>query len=244
MSPELSQLLSLQETDLEIKRINEQIASLPARQSQIERDFAESVKEHLDLKRDFEAAQAEKNRLEADLLAEQQKLEKFKADLMKARNEKEYSTAVREIDVAKKAISSFETELLKSMERVEKLSADFQSKSPELEAGRREMDRQRDEITTAVNACQGRLSSLKEERNKLFETLGNTARAIYSRVSRLRGGVVLAEAKDYSCQACRMKIRPQVYNDIRVGETIIMCESCGRVLFYRQTSTPSGDQMI
>ena len=43
MSPELSQLLSLQETDLEIKRINEQIASLPARQSQIERDFAESI---------------------------------------------------------------------------------------------------------------------------------------------------------------------------------------------------------
>jgi hypothetical protein len=33
---------------------------------------------------------------------EQQKLDKFKSDLMKATNEREYSTAVREIDVAKK----------------------------------------------------------------------------------------------------------------------------------------------
>lgn len=233
LSPELSQLLSLQETDIEIKRIGEEIASLPTRQEIIERQFAESAKEHLDLKKAYEDALAERSRLESELSAEQVKLEKFKADLMKARNEKEYSTAVREIDVAKKAITAFENELLKMMERVEKLAADFQIKSPELEAHRREVDRQLDEIANSVLASRSRLEELQLERARLHSTLGPTARAIYDRVSRLRGGVVLAEARDYSCLACRMKIRPQVYNDIRRGDTIITCESCGRVLFYR-----------
>lgn len=234
MNPELSQLLSLQEADLEIRRITDEIATLPARQQTIESQFAESVKEHLDLKAEYEAALASRLRLETDISTEQQKHEKFKADLMKARNEKEYATAVREIDATKKAVSTFETELLKVMERIETLERDVQSKTPEMESRRIEVDRQLAEIAAAAAASQGKLDRLLADRAGLYETLGSTAKAIYNRVSRLRGGVVLAEAIDYSCQACRMKIRPQIFNDIRRGENIIPCESCGRVLFYRE----------
>ena len=237
MNPELSQLLSLQEADLEIKRITEEIATLPARQQMIEGQFAESVKEHLDLKAEYEAALASRLRLETDIATEQQKHEKFKADLMKARNEKEYATAVREIDAAKKAVSTFETELLKVMEKAETLEQDVQSRSPEMESRRIEVDAQLAEIASAAAVSQGKLNKLLADRAGLYGTLGNTAKAIYDRVSRLRGGVVLAEAIDYSCQACRMKIRPQVFNDIRRGDSIIPCESCGRVLFFRAKVT-------
>lgn len=233
MNPELSQLLSLQEADLEIKRITEEIASLPARQQMIEGQFADSVKEHLDLKAEYESTLATRQRLEADIITEQQKHEKFKADLMKARNEKEYATAVREIDASKKAVSTFETELLKIMEKIETLERDVQARSPEMESRRIEVDQQLAEIAASAAASQSRLDKLLADRSGLYNTLGTNARAIYDRVSRLRGGVVLAEAIDYSCQACRMKIRPQVFNDIRRGDAIIPCESCGRVLFFR-----------
>jgi predicted nucleic acid-binding Zn-ribbon protein len=49
----------------------------------------------------------------------------------------------------------------------------------------------------------------------------------------MRNGLVLAEAKNYSCMACRVTIRPQVFTDIRRAETIIECENCGRILYYR-----------
>lgn len=233
MNPELSQLLSLQEADLEIKRITEEIASLPARQQMIEGQFAESMKELLDLQAEYDAALATRSRLEADILAEQQKHEKFKGDLMKARNEKEYATAVREIDASKKAVSTFETELLKGMERLETLERDVKARSPELDARRVEVDQQLRQIADSAAASQSKLDRLLADRAGLYATLSNTSKAIYDRVSRLRNGVVLAEAVDYSCSACRMKIRPQVFNDIRRGDTIIPCESCGRIFFFR-----------
>jgi len=236
LNPELSQLLSLQEADLEIKRMAEEIALLPARQQMIEAQFAESVKEHSDLKAEHDSALISRIRLEADLSSEQQKSEKFRADLMKARNEKEYATAVREIDASKKAISTFETDLIKLMEKIETLEAALKERSPEIETRRNELNRQLDEITASVAASQTRLSALQQDRQSMYDTLSMNVRAIYDRVSRLRGGVVLAEAKDYSCQACRMKIRPQVFNDIRRGDTIIPCENCGRVLFFRMTA--------
>ena len=123
------------------------------------------------------------------------------------------------------------------MEKAETLEQDVQSRSPEMESRRIEVDAQLAEIASAAAVSQGKLNKLLADRAGLYGTLGNTAKAIYDRVSRLRGGVVLAEAIDYSCQACRMKIRPQVFNDIRRGDSIIPCESCGRVLFFRAKVT-------
>ena len=96
-------------------------------------------------------------RLEADLITEQQKHEKFKADLMRATNEREYTTAVREIDVTKRAISTFETELLKLMEKIEQLDVGVKERTPELERRRAEFDRQLDEIATSMQKGQQRL---------------------------------------------------------------------------------------
>jgi predicted nucleic acid-binding Zn-ribbon protein len=49
----------------------------------------------------------------------------------------------------------------------------------------------------------------------------------------MRSGFALAEARDWKCLACRMTIRPQVFNDIRKGDSIITCESCGRILYFK-----------
>ena len=233
MNNELSQLISLQHLDIEIKRLNQEIASVPARQQEIEHRFADSVKEFLDLKQQLADAETEKRRLESDLELEQQKHQKFKNDLMKATNEKEYTTAVREIDVARKAVSSLETEILKLMERIETLEKHVKQRSPEIESRRIEIDEQISRWSEAAVSDQQRLEHLLPQRIRLIESLSTDARGNYERLSKMRSGFALAEARDYSCQACRMKIRPQVFNDIRRGETIITCESCGRILYFR-----------
>lgn len=236
MNEELSRLISLQEIDVEIKRLNDEIAMLPVRRQELERDFSGSVKEYFDLKEQLESATNERRRFESELEVEQEKHQKFKNDLMKATNEREYTTAVREIDVARKAISSCETEIIKLMEKTEKLEAQINERSPEIETRRVEVDRQVSEWSEAAAVKQQRLDDLRIQRGPALEALSASARATYARLSRMRSGFALAEARNYSCLACRMKIRPQVFNDIRRGETIITCESCGRILYFKVES--------
>lgn len=234
MNPELSQLISLQDVDVEIKRLKAEIDSLPARREQLESQFAAENKEFLELKQQADDAQSKRRSLEDELNAEQAKLEKFKTDLMKATNEREYSTAVREIDVAKKAISALETDVLKLMEQIEKSDAQIKERSPEIEAKRVELNRQLAEYGALAQTDQAKLEQLIAERTPMVETLSPDTRSTYERMSKIKSGLALAEARDYSCLACRMKIRPQVFNDIRRGETLITCENCGRILFYRE----------
>ncbi|MBO0858920.1 MAG: hypothetical protein J2P21_10700 [Chloracidobacterium sp.] len=233
MNSELSHLISLQDVDIVIKRLTEEVESLPTRSDQLERQFAEAFKEYLAIKRELEDAQAARRRLEGELDLEQQKSQKFKNDLMKATNEREYATAVREIDVARKAISAFETEVLKLMERIEKLESQVTERAPEMESRRIEIDRQLKEWNESAGESRRKLEALKTERDTRMKALGQEARSTYQRLSRMRSGLALAEARDYSCMACRMTIRPQVFSDIRRGESIITCESCGRILYYK-----------
>jgi len=233
LNPELSQLISLQDVDVEIKRLKSEIDSLPARREQLEGQFAAENKEFLDLKQQADDAQSKKRNLEDELNIEQEQLDKFKADLMKATNEREYSTAVREIDVAKKAISALETDVLKLMEQIEKLDAQVNERAPEIEAKRVALDGQLAEYEALAKSDHEKLAKLLTERTPLLETLSPDTRSTYDRMSKIKSGLALSEALDYKCLACRMTIRPQVFNDIRRGETLITCENCGRILFFR-----------
>jgi uncharacterized protein len=234
---EIDLLISLQETDIEIKRCRAEVAALPTRRETIEQNFAASVKEFLTLKAELDTASTERRRLEEDVAEEQAKHEKFKNDLMKATNEKQYTTAVREIDATKKTVSTLETEILKLMEKIEKLEAQVNERSPVIEAKRAEVDKQITEMVAAVEADQQKLTSLTAQRQELIAQLTPGTRATYERVARLKSGVALAEARNYSCTACRMTIRPQAFNEIRRGDSIYECENCGRILFFKTEAT-------
>jgi hypothetical protein len=119
------------------------------------------------------------------------------------------------------------------MEKIEKLETQLKERAPEMESRRIEVDRQLAEWSSAATDNQRRLDELLAQRGSKLEALSAEARANYLRLSKMRSGLALAEARDYSCQACRMKIRPQVFNDIRRGDSIITCESCGRILYFK-----------
>jgi uncharacterized protein len=56
----------------------------------------------------------------------------------------------------------------------------------------------------------------------------------YDRISKAKGTAV-AEALNQKCMACQMMVRPQRWNDLRDrgnDETMMTCESCGRLLYY------------
>ena len=235
LNTELSKLISLQEIDVEIKRLRAEIESLPERRQQLERNFIESTKDYFDLRQQLDAAKAERAAIESHLEVEQQKHQKFKDDLnkMTAPNIKVYETIMREIDVTRKTISSQETEILKLMERIEKLDVQVNERQPEVESNRINVERQLSEWDAAALTNQQRLDALISGRGPKLDSLGPVARSEYERLSKMRSGLALAEARDYSCLACRMKIRPQVFNDIRRGDSIITCESCSRILYFK-----------
>jgi len=233
----LGKLLELQELDLEIQRVAERLGNIPAEREQVETRFKEYAAEFLDLKERYQQTLANRKQIETELADTQQIHEKYKQDLMRVRNEKEYTTALREIDATKKLIGVLETEVLKSLEEAEKLEADLKVFTPDVERKRLEVDRDLESLQKEHESAESRLQSITNQRNETAGSIPGNLLAVYERVAKIRRGQAMAEVRDSTCTACRMRVRPKVFSDVRRGDQLITCDSCSRILFYRPDAT-------
>jgi len=52
-------------------------------------------------------------------------------------------------------------------------------------------------------------------------------------------GVAVALAKGGTCQGCRMRLPPQLYNEIQKHLQIHFCPNCQRILYYEGPAAPA-----
>lgn len=244
MGPELSQLIELQELDLEIQRITDRLSAIPAERDHAENEFKKYAAEFLALKSRYEQTLEDRKNLETSLTSTQEHHEKYKQDLMRVRNEKEYSTALREIDATKKQASALEGEILKTMEEIEKLESEMSVSTPDIERKRAEADLTLDALDKEREESSARLADLGGKREQLVGRIPRQRLATYERMNRTRRGQALAEIVNGICIACRMKVRPKVFSDVRKGDQLITCESCGRILYYRPETPQSTEAAV
>jgi len=239
VSPELNQLIELQELDLEIQRISDRLSRIPEERDRTETEFKQQAAEFLELKSKHERTLEDRKQLEADLATTQENHEKFEHDKLRVRNEKEYTAVLREIDTARTHISALETDILKHMEELEKLDAELSERAPDVERMRAEVDVTLAALDKEHEEASRQLSEFSERRKSLAGRMPKHLFASYDRMSRLRRGQALAEVRNGICIACRVRVRPKIFSDVRKGDQLITCENCGRILYYRDETSQS-----
>src|ERR1041384_2839280 len=166
VSPELSQLIELQELDLEIHRVSGRLSRIPEERESTENDFKQHAAEFLDLKSKHEQTLEERKQLEFELATTQQNYDKFEQDKTRVRNEKEYTAVLREIDASRKQIGVLESAILKNMEESKRLGGGRA-------AGRPDVERMGEESASTLGALDGeqgggsrQLAEFSERRRK------------------------------------------------------------------------------
>jgi hypothetical protein len=235
---ELEKLIALQQLDIKIKEIEKEIANIPQQKAQIEQQFNTFAADYLDKKNHLEAARKERRQLEQERLELEDKQDKYRQDLMRVRNEKEYSSVLREIDVTKKTVSALETQELEKLDLIEQLEKEIEALTPEIEVKRKEFDGLIQDCASKADRLKLELGKWRQQRQGVVSTIPADLLTQYNRLSQLRDGLALAEVRDGSCTSCFMTIRPQVYADVRKGESILTCDNCGRILYYKRPAPP------
>ena len=65
--------------------------------------------------------------------------------------------------------------------------------------------------------------------------------ATYERIRKKTKNMPIADATDGRCSACQIALRPQFFQDLRKGDSIMVCESCGRILTYNPVIDVAAD---
>ncbi len=231
MNSDLQNLKELQEADREIARLSQEIAALPRRVAVIEAKLADSKARKEKALAAIKAGEANKRKYESQIQDLQQKISKYRDQMLSVKTNQEYKALTTEVEFAQQHIRDAEDKILEGMMAAESLDKDLKAAEAELKAETAEIEKEKADARSRTEIDEKQLAEWNAKRDKFRAAINADTLRHYDRVLKLRGSA-LAEAVDHMCSACQVRLRPQVYNDVRTNDQILICDSCHRILWY------------
>ena len=242
MKAELQKLIALQNLDTTIRKLETDQQAIPERRAEIEREFDQRAFEIRALESRRDEAKHTRARLENEVVEQRGRAERAERNLMSSKKQDEYTAAIREADAARKQISALETQILEQMEQFEQAEASLKERADEIATLNSDREARLKAFDEETGTIGERLANAHKERDEVFANLPKQMSGMYTRIkSRIRDGVAVAEARNRSCTACFMSLRPQVMAEIRRGEEVLTCDNCGRILYFVPSDSLQAD---
>jgi uncharacterized protein len=231
MNSDLEGLVRLQRAETDLRRVEADLAEVPKERAALD-DRLASERARLDAAREaLGECQKSRRQLEGDLQDLETKRSRYKAQLMEVKTNKEYTAMLHEIEGVEREIRGREDQVLAEMERGEAPTAEIKAEEAEfksMEIRHRGDGKALEEREEALTRDTARLTA---ERDAIAEAIAPEVRDLFQRIARLRG-VAVAEARDGMCQLCHVKLRPQMFLELKRNDKVEQCPSCSRIIYY------------
>jgi hypothetical protein len=232
LNADLDHLIRLQRLDTEIDDARRRVAEIPLVQQALEARLAEQAAAADAVTERMATSQSGRREVEKEVASIQTRLSKYKDQLMEVKTNKEYQAMQHEIATATEGVRALEDRILEFMEEAETLARELKDAQTELKTRQTDIAAERKALDAEAAGLDQRVLTLSAERTTLAKQVSAASLGLFEHVSRQRKGLAVAEARDGHCMVCHVRLRPQVYNDVRRNESLIQCETCLRILYF------------
>ena len=236
MSTDVEKLWELQTVLSELADRERQMSQKPESFAAVDREYQAAEEEMSRLNESIEQIAKERRRVDGELSDQQELLKKYQGQLMQVKNQQQYAAAWKEIDATRKHVKELEDSVLKSMTD----SDGLQSQLDERKGAHGELKERYDAAYAEWQASLGDLRKEAEGLRKRAEAMEATMpprlRDEFHKLFKQRQGVAVARVVSDSCNSCRTRIRPALYQQLSRGE-LVRCEGCHRILFLEKRAS-------
>ncbi len=234
LEPQIADLIALQKVDSSIQEERARIAMVPEKVAALDARLQQYEDKLEARNHDLEEATKDRRTQEGELQSINDKLSKYQGQLMEVKSNEAYTAILKEIDGTKKEIDEHEERILEDMLSVDDLAAEIKELEKQFQADKILLGQQKTEVEAAGREAEDHLRQDEEERKRLASSLDEITLKSYERVATMRGGLAVVEVREELCLGCRVKIRPQVFEEVRTGAGLRQCDSCTRFLYVTE----------
>jgi uncharacterized protein len=232
MLPDISHAIRLQNLDDRVSELSKEIAALPKHIAEIEKKL-DAHQRRLDQDRaGVKANQADRKRLEGEIQINEQKISKLKSQMMDAKTNDQYRAFQHEIDFCQQEIRRHEDRILELMGESEPLEKAVKAAEADLATEKKHVEGEKAKARERTAADQKELDTLMAERKTVIAQMTPKIASEYERIRKGRAGVAIAEVVGGRCSKCNMQVRPQFLQELKRGDSVMICESCKRMLYW------------
>jgi uncharacterized protein len=229
---EIARLMSLQTIDRELNELEQSLARIAGRVEELRHEAEADQSELNRLVEEDQRAGVSRRMLEKELAEGEARIRNKRMRLNQVRNDKEIQALAHEVDTLKESNQRLEAEVLALMEgadpraaRITELTALAASKTEELKAAEKEIAAQVEDLRVSI-------SKQRVDRDLMSRDIEAPLLQRYQMIFSRRAGLAVAEAKGGTCQGCRMRLPPQLYNELQKHLQIHFCPNCQRILYF------------
>jgi len=231
MLPEIENLLKLQDTDKEIRRLQDEVAELPKRVAVIEQKLAGNKAQLEKAQAAVKADEAARRKYDTAINDLRGKISKYRDQSLDVKTNDQYKALLHEIQFAEKEIAANEDKILELMVNADARDKEVKAAQAALKAEAAEVEKEKEQARQRTAEDEKLLAEWRAKRDGLRTGISEDLLRHFERVSKFRGSGI-AEVRDQKCMACRVMLRPQTYNEVRSGNQAIVCDSCQRILYF------------
>ena len=232
MHPDTHLVIQLQSVDHRISALEKEVAALPKHIAVIEKALESHLRRLEADKAALSANQKDRKKMEGDIQMHEQKISKLKDQMLSVKTNEQYRAFQNEIDFIQKEIRKAEDRILELMAESELLEGNVKTADAALKEEKKQVEAEKTRARERTAADQAQLDQLRAQREEAAAKLPPPALTTYDRVRKKWHGSVVGEAIGGRCSACQIVIRPQYMQELKRGDQMMMCESCGRFLYY------------
>jgi predicted nucleic acid-binding Zn-ribbon protein len=175
----------------------------------------------------------DRKRFEDDVKVHEQKISKIRDQMLQAKTNEQYRAFQHEIEYCEREIRKAEDQILELMGESESLDKNVKAADAALKDEREKVEREKEHTRTRTAEDQAFLKIALDDRKAVLGTIDSKILSQYERIrQRWKGGTAVSDATGGRCTACNMSLRPQFYQELKIGDKVMTCESCGRILYY------------
>ncbi len=241
MLQDLALALRLQALDRKIASLENEIATLPKHIAEIEKRLEAHTRRLEADRAALSANQRDRKKLEGDIQVQEQKISKLKDQTLQAKTNEQYKAFQHEIGYAEAEVRKCEDKILDLMEQSEPLEKNVKAAEGQLNQERQHVEAEKKRARERTAADQSEAAEHRVERTSIADQMDAKFYADYERIRKKTKNSPIADATEGRCDACQIALRPQFFQDLRRGDRIMFCESCGRILTYNPIIDVSSD---
>src|SRR5207245_1562523 len=231
MNQDLKQLIRLQTIDLAIQELRARIDRFPGISKALDEKLKSAQAGLQSVKDRTKTNQGNRKKLEGEISSAESKISKYRDQMMSVKTNDEYRALQHEIDHAQNGIRKIEDDILNLMMEAESSPSDIKAAESRLKEDQQKVDHERKQLSDENQRDLSALESYLKERKEIETSISSELLPRYERVRKARGGIAVAAARNEVCEICQVRIRPQVFQEIRRNDQIIACDACQRILY-------------
>jgi predicted nucleic acid-binding Zn-ribbon protein len=236
MNPELQNLRALSELDSKLRSVALQRSE---KQKAVEeaRSLVADAEAQCAAKRDeAKALQREADALNVEVKGIEENVAKLSGQQLQAKSNKEYDVFKREIEAAKQKQSELEDGVLERLERIDALQAEEKAAQGRLKEAKKALETAEASAAAAEKEITSQESGLREKREAAASVIDAELRHAYERLLEQRKDSAMAKVVGGVCSMCSRKITRQMEAMLDIGQEIVRCMSCNRILYLDESA--------